>query len=204
MGRPDDARRYARANIVAWERLIADGGLDTIVVNASGCGTTVKTYADLFADDPEWAARAARVGALARDISEVAASFPLKLRDDPPRVRITYHNPCSLENGQGIASGPVRLLRQAGFDLVAAPPSPACCGSAGTYNMLQPEIARQLGERKAAALESVGPALIATANIGCQVQISAYTDVPVVHTVELLDWATGGPPPSEMLTRAAA
>jgi glycolate oxidase iron-sulfur subunit len=196
MGRPEEARRQARANIVAWEALADDGGLDAIVINASGCGPTVKDYPALFADDPAWAARAAPIAALARDVCEVVAGLPLAVVKRPPGTRIACHNPCSLENGQGIATTPGRLLRQAGFDVVEAPEGGACCGSAGTYNMLQPDIAARLGEAKAAALRSVRPAAIATANIGCQVQISDFVEVPVVHAVELLDWATGGPAPA--------
>jgi glycolate oxidase iron-sulfur subunit len=196
MGRPDEARQYARKNIVAWEKLIDDGkSLDAIIVNASGCGTTLKSYTDLFANDPDWRPRAARISAIARDLSEVAASLPLQLSAQLPRTRIVYHNPCSLANGQGITTGPLTLLRSAGFKVIESPGGSACCGSAGTYNMLQPEISAQLGAGKAAALSSVAPDAIATANIGCQVQIGNYTKVPIVHTIELLDWATGGPIP---------
>jgi len=198
MGRTEEARRYARRNIAAWETLVDGGGLDAIVINTSGCGTTVKAYADLFEGDPQWQTRARRIGSLARDVSEVAAQLPLARRNAPPSLRIAYHNPCSLENGQGIRSGPEQLLRSAGFELAKLSPSPACCGSAGTYNMLQPEIAAELGKRKATALESVRPDAIATANIGCQMQVASYASVPVVHTIELLDWATGGPVPAEL------
>jgi len=203
MGRQDAARAAAKTNIEAWEALIENGGLDAIVINASGCGTTVKNYGDLFKGDPEWHARAERISALARDVSEVVALLALKAARDVSDVAVVYHNPCSMENGQGIRVGPVQLLRSAGFKVVPTPNSPACCGSAGTYNMLQPEIASELGRRKASALESAGADVIATGNIGCQVQVGTYADTPVLHTVELLDWATGGPKPDDLTAGAA-
>ena len=199
MGRKADAELAAKANIHAWERAAGTGGdFDAIVANASGCGTMLKDYGHLLRLQPAWAERAARVAALARDVSEVmealGLSAPVLAR--PPVV--AYHSACSMQHGQGIRAGPVRLLEAAGFPVVEPAEAHLCCGSAGTYNLLQPALAERLGARKAARLEATGAEAIATGNIGCQVQIAATTALPTVHTVELLDWATGGPEPPEL------
>lgn len=195
MGRPEEARDYARRAILGWEKVMQDGGLDAVIVTASGCGTAIKGYGDLFRDDPEWAERAARISSLAKDISEVAGKLDLKQTQNALGLRAVYHNACSLENGQGIRVGPEVLLRKVGVDLLKAARNPACCGSAGTYNMLQPEIAAELGRRKADALVKPAPDVIIAGNIGCMEQIATYTKTPMIHTVEILDWATGGPAP---------
>jgi glycolate oxidase iron-sulfur subunit len=186
---------YARANILAWSRETAAGGLDAIVINASGCGTTVKDYGFMFRDDPELAEKARAVSALTRDISELMSEIGLQPPVSPTGRRVAYHSACSLQHGQKVRDEPKRLLRDAGFTVLDPPEGHLCCGSAGTYNLLQPEIATQLRDRKAANLESTAPDLIAAGNIGCITQIAAGTALPVVHTVELLDWATGGPRP---------
>lgn len=195
LGRKRGAVEAARANLAAWDRIARDGGLDAVVVNASGCGAQVKAYAHMLGDDPQWAEPAGRISEMTRDIAELIAELglnPPKL-DAPPVV--AYHSACALQHGQGIVVTPKRLLAAAGFDVLTPAEEHVCCGSAGTYNLLEPDLAAQLGARKAGALEKVGPDIIATGNIGCQVQIARFTDVPVVHTVELLDWATGGPDP---------
>ncbi len=183
---------YARANIEAWSR---EPDLDAIVVNASGCGTMVKDYGFMFRDDAALAGPAARISALARDITELMTEIGLL----PPTIttgqRVAYHSACSLQHGQQISLQPKRLLAAAGFEVVDVPEGHLCCGSAGTYNILQPEIATALRDRKVVNIEATGPDLIATGNIGCITQIASGTRVPVVHTVELLDWATGGPRP---------
>ena len=185
----------ARANIEAWTREIAGAGLDAIVINASGCGTTVKDYGFMFRDDPVLAEPARRVSALARDITEVMDGLGLC----PPTVatgqRVAYHSACSLQHGQQVRAEPKRLLAAAGFTVLDVPEAHLCCGSAGTYNLLQPAIATQLRDRKVANIARTTPDLIAAGNIGCMTQIASGTGVPVVHTVELLDWATGGPRP---------
>ncbi len=186
---------FARANILAWSREIETGGLDAIVVNASGCGTTVKDYGFMFRDDPELADKAKRIAALTRDISEWMSEIGLQAPAHPTGQRVAYHSACSLQHGQKIRAEPKALLRQAGFVVLDPPEGHLCCGSAGTYNLLQPEIATQLRDRKVANIESLAPELIAAGNIGCMTQIANGTALPVVHTVELLDWATGGPRP---------
>jgi glycolate oxidase iron-sulfur subunit len=190
-----DAHEYARANIVAWTKETVGGGLDAIVINASGCGTTVKDYGFMFRNDLELAERARIVSSLTRDITELMSEIGLQAHVNPTGQRVAYHSACSLQHGQQIREQPKRLLKEAGFVVLDPPEGHLCCGSAGTYNLLQPEIARRLRDRKVANIGATSPDLIAAGNIGCLTQIASGTKVPVVHTVELLDWATGGPRP---------
>jgi glycolate oxidase iron-sulfur subunit len=193
MGRVEESHAQAAANIRAWMAEKAAGGLDAIVINTSGCGTTVKDYRVMFEGDP-LAAEAAEVSALACDITELLARIGLPQGADKG-LRVAYHAACSLQHGQQVKSAPKDLLRQAGFEVVEPADSHLCCGSAGTYNLLQPEISAELKRRKVATLEARAPDVIAAGNIGCMMQIGSGTGVPVVHTVQLLDWATGGPQP---------
>ena len=193
MGMEDHSHRLAAANIAAFMAEKRARGLDAIVINTSGCGTTVKDYGHIFAADP-LAADAAEVGALARDVTEVIEALGLP-DATAPRLRVGYHAACSLQHGQKIKDTPKALLRAAGYEVVEPAEGHLCCGSAGTYNLLQPEISAQLKARKVANLKAKDPQVIAAGNIGCMVQIGSGIDVPVVHTVELLDWATGGPAP---------
>jgi len=203
MGREDEARAFARANVDAWIAEMEGEGLDAILVTASGCGTSVKDYGHLLADDPAYADKAARVAGIARDISEYLAT--LDLPEVPANgIVVAYHSACSLQHGQKVKGPPAALLRAAGFTVAEPRDSHLCCGSAGTYNMLQSELSGQLKLRKVATLEELAPAVIAAGNIGCLTQIASGTAVPVVHTVELLDWATGGPPPAGVRLPAAA
>jgi glycolate dehydrogenase iron-sulfur subunit len=199
LGRDDEALRQARVNIDAWTAL---GGLDAIVINASGCGTTVKDYGFMFREDPVYAARAARISGLARDIAEYLATLPLKPHRDTPAghtpLSVAYHSACSLQHGQHITRQPKELLLKLGFVVKDIPEGHLCCGSAGTYNILQPDIARRLRERKVGTIERLRPDVIAAGNIGCIMQIAAGTELPAVHTVELIDWATGGPCPTAL------
>ena len=185
----------ARANVLAWTREIETGGLDAIVINASGCGTTVKDYGHMFREDAALAGPARAVSALARDITELMSELGLKPAVVATGQRVAYHSACSLQHGQQVRAEPKRLLKQAGFEVVDVPEGHLCCGSAGTYNLLQPVIATQLRDRKVANIERTAPTLIAAGNIGCITQIASGTGIPVIHTVELLDWATGGPRP---------
>jgi glycolate oxidase iron-sulfur subunit len=187
---------FARKNIEAWTAELAKlGGLDAIVINASGCGTTVKDYGFMFRTDPALAAKAQKISSLAKDISELMAEIGLH----PPVVqtgqKVAYHSACSLQHGQGIRTEPKLLLQQAGFVVAEIPEGHLCCGSAGTYNLLQPEIARKLRDRKVANIASTGAEIVAAGNIGCITQIASASTLPILHTVELLDWATGGPDP---------
>ena len=194
MGRDAQGRRLARTNIAAWSREFT-AGLDAIVVNASGCGTTVKDYGHLVGGET-----AQRIGALTRDVTELLSEIGMQ-QGDANRYRVAYHDACSLQHGQRVTRQPRELLARAGFDVVDVPERHFCCGSAGTYNLLQPEIAATLGERKAAHIDSVDPDIVAAGNLGCMVQIARFTSAPIVHTVELLDWATGGPMPAALRDR---
>ncbi|MCB2099797.1 MAG: glycolate oxidase subunit GlcF [Rhodobacterales bacterium] len=197
MGREDEARAAARRNIAAWEKVAAqDGGLDAVVSNASGCGTSVKDYGHLLADDPAWADRAAAMAALTKDVSEVLADLEITPRPGRPYISVAYHSACSLQHGQKIPDLPKTLLARAGFDVRVPAESHICCGSAGTYNILQPALSAQLKARKVANLKATGAVVVAAGNIGCLEHIGRGLDRPVVHTVELLDWATGGPKPA--------
>ncbi|MGC1303604.1 MAG: heterodisulfide reductase-related iron-sulfur binding cluster, partial [Caulobacteraceae bacterium] len=194
----DQGHALARANIQAWMREIETSGLDAIVVNASGCGTMVKDYGFIFRDDPELAEAARTVSTLARDISEVMSELGLQPPAAPSGLRVTYHSACSLQHGQQVRREPRQLLTDAGFSVQDVPEGHLCCGSAGTYNLLQPEIAMRLRDRKVANIARTRPDVIAAGNIGCITQIAGAARVPVVHTVELLDWATGGPKPAAL------
>ena len=197
LGREHESSTQAKADIDAWTREIEAHGLDAIIVTASGCGTMLKDYGFMFRNDPAYAAKAARVSALARDITEVLADLPLTPTTRNEH-RVAYHSACSLQHGQKLHSLAPDLLRKAGFTVLDIPESHICCGSAGTYSLLQPEMSTQLRDRKARNIESVAPTIIATGNIGCITQIAQATGIPIVHTVELLDWATGGPRPARL------
>ncbi len=197
MGAEARALAQARADIDAWTREIDGEGLEAIVVTASGCGATIKDYGYMLRDDPLYAEKAKRVAALAKDVSEVAGGLGLDFASPRPLV-VAYHAACSLQHGQKIVDAPKALLRRAGFDARSIPEAHLCCGSAGTYNILQPEIANALRERKVANIARVRPDVIAAGNIGCIAQIASATATPVVHTVELLDWASGGPAPKRL------
>jgi glycolate oxidase iron-sulfur subunit len=195
MGSDEKAKSLATANIRAWQEAGTAGGLDAVVINASGCGSTVKDYGHLLAQEPELAQAAADISSKARDISEFLATTDIQFPARIQGLKVAYHEACSLQHGQRIREEPTALLRKAGFQVLAVPDGHLCCGSAGTYNLLQPEIADQLKACKCANIASLDPDLVATGNIGCLVQIGQGLDIPVVHTVELLDWATGGPKP---------
>ncbi|HWU72321.1 MAG TPA: heterodisulfide reductase-related iron-sulfur binding cluster, partial [Sphingomonas sp.] len=203
MGREQASLEAARRNVDAWTREIETGGLAAVVVTASGCGTTIKDYGFMLRDDPDYAAKAARVSELARDISEVLIDAELPMGDGRG-LTVAYHAACSLQHGQKVTDAPKRLLAGAGYAVRTPIEAHLCCGSAGTYNILQPEIAGKLGDRKAANLARLEADVIATGNIGCAMQLAPRLGIPVVHTVELLDWATGGPVPSQLAGRDTA
>ena len=197
MGKADLSHASAAANIRAWMAERAGAGLDAVVINTSGCGTTVKDYGHMFRNDP-LAADAATIAGLAMDVSEVLTKLGVP-EGAPKGLRVAYHAACSLQHGQQIKTAPKDLLKRAGFEVVEPADSHLCCGSAGTYNLLQPEISQELKRRKVQTLEAKAPQVIAAGNIGCMMQIGSGTEVPVVHTVELLDWATGGPKPRALV-----
>jgi glycolate oxidase iron-sulfur subunit len=196
MGREEQALDEARQNVDAWTRELEAGGLDAIIITASGCGTTVKDYGFMLRLDPGYAEKAARVSALTKDVTEFLAAIELPQPVASTGLTVAYHSACSMQHGQKITRQPKELLKKAGFRVVEPREGHLCCGSAGTYNILQPEIAGRLRERKVANIERVRPDLIATGNIGCMTQIADRAGMPIVHTVELLDWAFGGPKPA--------
>ncbi len=196
MGRHDPAMASARANIAAWTAEMDGDGLDAILINTSGCGTTVKDYGFMFRTEPERAA-AERVSALAADVSQFLARVQYAPNREPPGLTVAYHAACSLQHGQSVTAEPKGLLRKAGFTVVEPAEGHLCCGSAGTYNMMQPEIAGRLRERKLDNIRRTTPDLIAAGNIGCLTQL-AGAGLPTVHTVELLDWMAGGPRPAAL------
>lgn len=196
MGKEAPALEQARANVKAWYDELQTNGLDAIIINASGCGTTVKDYAHMLKDDPQWAEPAQTIAALAMDITEFLQHLPLQpTLSTAANFRVAYHSACSMQHGQQIRELPKQLLRSVGFNVVAVPEGHLCCGSAGTYNIFQSDISEQLRDRKVRRIQEVTPDIVATGNIGCMVQIGPALDIPVVHSVALIDWATGGPQP---------
>src|SRR5579871_5520374 len=195
MGREEAALEFARANTAAWCAEADRGGLDAILVTTSGCGTVIKDYGFMLRQDKDFAARAAKVSALAKDITEYVGGLDLASAARHDDIVVAYHAACSLQHGQKITQLPKELLSKNGFVVKDVAESHLCCGSAGTYNILQPDIANKLRDRKVANIAMIKPDMIAAGNIGCMVQIAGGTSVPVVHTIELLDWATGGPQP---------
>jgi glycolate oxidase iron-sulfur subunit len=202
LGREEEALKMIRATVDGWAAILDAGPVEAIVVTASGCGVTIKDYGFMLRNDPAYADKAARMSKLARDISEFVRADALQAAPGARKLRVAWQAPCTLQHGHKIGGQPKALLERAGFDVVTPADAHLCCGSAGTYSMLQPEIADRLGKRKAASLEALNPDVIATANIGCAVRIAVRTGVPVVHIAELLDWATGGPAPAGLETKA--
>jgi glycolate oxidase iron-sulfur subunit len=198
MGREGEAQAQARNNIDAWTREIEGEGLDAILVTVSGCGTTVKDYGFMLRGDSAYAAKAARVSALAQDVSEYLSTLDLPAAGASRSLTVAYHSACSLQHGQKVLHQPKELLSKFGFIVKDVPEGHLCCGSAGTYNILQPSLADRLRDRKVANIERLQPDVIAAGNIGCITQIASGTGIPVVHTVELIDWASGGPVPGPL------
>ncbi|WP_207459003.1 glycolate oxidase subunit GlcF [Azospirillum sp. SYSU D00513] len=198
LGKEDLAKASARRTIDAWTRELEGDGLDAVIVNASGCGTTVKDYGFLFREDRDYADKAKRIAGLARDVTEILAEIGLMEPVVATGQAVAYHSACSMQHGQKIKNPPRDLLRAAGFQVREVPEGHLCCGSAGTYNLLQSEIATQLRDRKVRNIESTRADAIAAGNLGCITQIASGTGLPILHTVELLDWATGGPMPDAL------
>ncbi len=200
LGKTGQSHAQAKANIDAWTREIDGEGLDALIINTSGCGTQIKDYGFMFRDDPDYAEKAARISQLARDVSEFVADLDVEMPrfDGVADLRVTYHSACSLQHGQGVLRQPRDLLSAAGFRVSEPDEGHLCCGSAGTYNILQSDLADRLRDRKAANIAATAPGVVATGNIGCMTQLADAIEAPIVHTVELLDWATGGPKPAAL------
>ncbi|MBZ9658211.1 glycolate oxidase subunit GlcF [Mesorhizobium sp. ESP-6-4] len=201
MGREHQALTSARQNVDAWTRAIEQGGLDAIIITASGCGTTIKDYGFMLRLDPTYAEKAARVSALAKDITEYLAALDLPEPARRPGTVVAYHSACSMQHSQKITRQPKELLAKAGFVVREPREGHLCCGSAGTYNILQPDISAKLRDRKVKNIEATGASVVATGNIGCITQIASAAKLPVVHTIKLLDWAYGGPKPEGVVEK---
>lgn len=196
LGKEALAEKRFRQNITDWIEHVDEHGLEALIVNASGCGTMLKDYGHLFRNDESLAADAGRISGMTRDIAEFLSDHhDMTNNGNMEQVRVVYQSPCSMQHGQKIDSQPLTLLRQAGFNVKELPEKYMCCGSAGTYNILQPAIAAELGERKAVYIEQADVDVVASGNMACMMHLRQFTDVPFVHTAELLDWATGGPKP---------
>ena len=202
LGREADALEMARRNVDAWCAEL-DRGLAAIIITASGCGSVIRDYGHLLRSDPAYAEKAARVSSRARDILEFLDEAELPPPADPPGGVVAYQAACSMQHGLGVRDAPRRLLAAAGFTVREPGEAHLCCGSAGTYNITQPEMAGRLRSRKLAALVATGANLVASGNIGCIVQLAGEADLPVAHVVELLDWATGGPKPAALASAKA-
>ena len=194
MGKTDQAMQYAQNNIDAWYHELKAGNIESIVSNTSGCGTMIKDYAHIFRNDPDWAEKSDLVSKSCLDISQLLSTLQISApSSNLPTV--TYHSACSLQHGQKLHDEPKMLLEKCGYTVVDVPEGHLCCGSAGTYNILQPKISDRLLQRKLANIAKTEGNIVAAGNIGCIVQLRNGSKIPVVHTVELLDWATGGPKP---------
>ncbi len=198
IGMESEALISAKRNIDAWSHEIEKGRVDAIVINASGCGTTVKDYGHMLKHDPVYAERAKTISTMTKDITEFLSSHDIGSPKRWSSLKVAYHSACSMQHGQRITHQPKTLLKNAGFTVMDIPEGHLCCGSAGVYNILQPKIAGQLLERKAGHIKALRPDVVATGNIGCITQLQTGVEFPVVHTVELLDWAYGGPVPAEL------
>jgi glycolate oxidase iron-sulfur subunit len=192
MGKEADAIWRARRNVHHW----ANARVEAVIITASGCGTTIKDYGFMLRLDPVYAARAAAISAKAKDIVEFLSGIELPAASQA--LRVTYHSACSMQHGQNMGTIAQLLLRNAGFTVQDIPEGHLCCGSAGTYNIMQPEIAARLRDRKIENIRSTNPQVIATGNIGCITQLATGMQTPILHTVELLDWAYGGPKPDKI------
>ncbi|KZK94264.1 MULTISPECIES: glycolate oxidase subunit GlcF [unclassified Pseudovibrio] len=195
MGKEEASNEQAKTNIDAWMREMEGEGLDAVIITASGCGTTIKDYGFMLRDDPQYAAKAQQISQMSKDIVEFLIEQDLGEAQPHEKLTIAYHSACSMQHGQKITWQPKKLLQNAGFTVKEPLEGHLCCGSAGTYNIMQPKIATALRDRKVSNLEATQPDLVATGNIGCITQISSGTQIPVIHSIELLDWAYGGPKP---------
>jgi len=199
LGKNKIAHETFKKNISIWYNEYLNNGLDAIISNTSGCGTTLKDYAFIFRSDNDFRKKAKKISELTKDISEyledkVKLNF-VKTSTNEKKYKVAYHSACSLQHGQKVHIGPINLIKKTGNEVVEISDGHLCCGSAGTYNLLQSEIAKKLLKNKIENIEKIKPKFISTGNIGCITQISQGTKIPILHTVEIIDWYTGGPKP---------
>jgi len=200
LGKNEDANIDFVNNINVWYDEYLKGNLDAILSNTSGCGTTIKDYGFIFRNNREMKKKAQKISELTKDVSEyLLDNLKLNFKKKEKNFRIAYHSACSMQHGQKVHSQPIDLLSKTKNEILEIPDGHLCCGSAGTYNILQPKIAKQLLKNKVKNIESLKPEIIATGNIGCITQISNGTNIPILHTIEILDWYTGGPKPNVLI-----
>jgi len=199
LGKEDLAHKSFVNNINFWFKCYEERNLDAILVTTSGCGTTLKDYGHIFRDDPDKDLRkkAKIISSLAKDVTEyLGKNIKLNFVEKDKKFKIAYHSACSMQHGQKLHSQPINLLKKTGNEIVEIPDGHLCCGSAGTYNLLQGEMASELLVRKVSNIDKVKPDFISTGNIGCITQISSGTKIPILHTIEILNWYTGGEKPN--------
>jgi glycolate oxidase iron-sulfur subunit len=199
LGKSDLAKRTFKKNILIWYDEYLNNGLDAIISNTSGCGTTLKDYGFIFRSDDDLKKKAKKISELTKDISEylddnIKLNF-IKNKESNKGYRIAYHSACSMQHGQKIHDVPINLIKKTGNKVFDVPEGHICCGSAGTYNLLQTDIAKKLLKNKISNINKINPQFITTGNIGCITQIANGTKIPILHTVEVIDWYTGGPKP---------
>ncbi len=187
-------------NIELWHEEYLKNGLDAIISNTSGCGTTLKDYGFIFRNDKEFKKKAKKISELTKDITEyLDENLILKIKNNnEKKYNIAYHSACSMQHGQKIHEQPKNLIKQTGNTVLDVPEGHMCCGSAGTYNILHQKMAKSLLKNKVENIEKISPDFISTGNIGCMTQIGSGTNIPIVHTVEVMDWLTGGPKPYKL------
>ena len=201
LGKEKLAHKSFVQNINAWSEICSKQPIDAILVNTSGCGTTLKDYGFIFKDHPdkELRRKAKQISELAKDITEyLGKNIKLNFVPQEKKYKIAYHSACSMQHGQKVHAQPINLLKQSGNDILEVPDGHLCCGSAGTYNLLQGTMAKELLKRKVENINKIEPDFISAGNIGCITQIATGTQTPIVHTVELLDWFTGGNKPTSI------
>jgi len=199
MGKEKAAHELFKKNINLWYDEYLNNGLTAIISNTSGCGTTLKDYGFIFRDDKEMKKKAKKISELTKDVSEfLDKDIKLDFKKNDKTYKIAYHSPCSMQHGQKVHQQPINLIEKTGNEVINIPEGHLCCGSAGTYNILQQKIAQTLLKNKVENIEKVEPDFISTGNIGCMSQISSGTNIPIVHTVEIIDWLTGGPKPNKL------
>ena len=199
LGKKDLAHSSFVKNINLWHEEYLNNGLDAIISNTSGCGTTLKDYGFIFRDNKELKKKAKKISELTKDISEyLDENLKLEFKNSTEKYKIAYHSACSMQHGQNVHSQPINLIKKTGNEVLNIPEGHICCGSAGTYNILQQKLAGELLKNKIKNIEKISPDFISTGNIGCMTQISSGTNIPIVHTVEIIDWLTGGPKPQKL------
>jgi len=203
LGKEESSKENFKNNILVWYDEYLNNGLDAIISNTSGCGTTLKDYGFIFRNDKEFKKKAKKISELSKDITEylednVKLNF-ISMKKSDKKYKIAYHSACSMQHGQKIHKQPINLIKKTGNEVLEIPEGHICCGSAGTYNLLQSDIASDLLKGKIKNIEKIKPEIISTGNIGCITQISTGTKIPILHTIEIIDWYTGGPKPKILM-----